>query len=193
MSNLNGYTQMNNTLLWALMQLPKRQQLVFWCLRIKSDYTTHESDPLSKKDIADFTSLHRSNVSRALKAMEESHWITRLDQKGHTYRWELSIAKLTNAEVHEFLQTSAPAPESQPEPTAEPQQEAVPPADRFEVETVNGKAVKALISGPRLYRYNEQKSDFETKPLYKGNWEIANGYSRYLSDADKLELQAHAC
>ena len=36
MSIKNGYTRINNTLLWAPLQLPKSQRLVFTCLRIES-------------------------------------------------------------------------------------------------------------------------------------------------------------
>ena len=183
MSIKNGYTQINNTLLWALMQLPKRQQLVFSCLRIESDYNTHLTKLLSVKDIANFTSLHRNHVSSALKLLETNCWITKIDRKGYAYIWELSIAKLTNAEVHEFLQ--APV-ESQPE---------APPVDRFITDTINDKTVKMLMLGPRVYRYNAAISDFEAKLLYTGDdaWEIANGHIDYLSEADKTELQAYAC
>lgn len=124
---------MNNTLLWALMQLPKRQQLVFSCLRIESDYNTHLTKLLSIKDIANFTSLHRNHVSSALKLLETNCWITKVDKKGYTYQWELSIVKLTNEEVHAFIHVS-PEADSQPEPSPE-----VSPADRFQIEAVFGR------------------------------------------------------
>ena len=104
MSIKSGYTQINNTLLWALMQLPRGQRLVFTCLRIESDYKTHLTDPLSIKDLVEFTGLKRQHVNNDLKALEKKGWITKIDRKGYIYQWELSIAKLTNAEVHEFLQ-----------------------------------------------------------------------------------------
>ena len=184
MSIKNGYTQINNTLLWALLQLPRGQQLVFTCLRIESDYNTHETDPLSVKDIAELTGLKRQHAHNDLRALEKSGWITKTDQKGYTYQWELSIAKLTNQEVHEFLQV--------PEPHPEPE---IPTVDRFVLDTLDGKSVKILNLGPRVYRYNAAISDFETKVVYKGDndWEVANGYTKHLSEADKVELQAYPC
>ena len=183
MSIKNGYTQINNTLLWASQQLPKGQRLVFMCLRIESDYKTHLTDPLSIKDLVEFTGLKRQHVNNDLKALEKKGWITKIDRKGYVYQWELSIAKLTNAEVYEFLQ----APVEFPQPEG-------PPVDRFITDMINDKAVKMLLLGPRVYRYNAAISDFEAKLLHKGDdaWEIANGHIDYLSEADKAELQAYA-
>ena len=176
---------MNNTLFMALLQLPKPQRLIFGHLRVESDYSTHLTKCLSIKDLVQLSSLKRQHVSNALIALEKKGWITKIDKKGYTYQWELSIVKLTNEEVHAFLQ--APV-EPQPEPE-------VPHVDRFITDTINDKAVKMLLLGPRVYRYNAEISDFEAKLLHKGDdtWEIANGHTAYLSEADKAELQAHAC
>ena len=48
MSIKKGYTKINNTLFWAVMQLPRAEQLVFACLRIESDYLTHVTDPFER-------------------------------------------------------------------------------------------------------------------------------------------------
>lgn len=178
---LKGYTQINNTLLWALMQLPKPQQHVFTCLRIESDYKTHVSNFLSIRDIIEFTGMKRPHINTALRNLEKKAWITMIDQKGYNYQWELSIAKLTNAEVCECVQA--------------PTKTDVQSDERFQVEEIDGKSVKVLTSGPRIYRYNNTIADFEIKALWKKEeaaWEIANGYADNLSDADKIELQSHA-
>ena len=180
MSIKNGYTKINNTLFWALMQLPKREQLVFTCLRIESDYTTHLTDPLSVKDIVEFTGIKRPHVGNALRNLEEKGWITKTEQKGYTYKWELSIAKLPNAEVYEFVESSVSETE-------------VSPTDRFQVEKVGDNLVKTLTLGPRIYRYNHAISEFEMKGLWKKDddaWETANGYADHLSETDKIELQS---
>ena len=195
----NGYTQINNTLLLALLQLPKRQTLVFGCLRINSDYQTHLSKPMSIKDIAEFTNLKRPHVNNSLNTLEAKGWITKVDKKGYAYQWELSIARLTNEQVYAFLNPSET--DTQTEIEFEQQQELDPkpevqPVDRFQLETVDGKQVKILLLGPRAYRFNDTISDFETKPSWKegdDGWELANGHSAYLSDSDKLELQSNAC
>ena len=193
MTITKGYTQINNTLFFALLQLPRGQQLVFGCLRINSDYTTHVSDPMSAKDICEFTGLKRQNINNDLKALEANGWITRIIQEGYTYQWELSIAKLTNEEVHEFLYGSET--DSQQELTFESQPKPeVKLADRFQLQTINGKKVQTLILGPHAYRYNEAISDFQIRSLWKGDdtWELANGHTKHLSDTDITELQAHA-
>ena len=195
----NGYTQINNTLLLALLQLPTGQRLVFGCLRINSDYKTHLSDSLSVKNIAELTGLKRQNVNNDLKALEAKGWIAKVDQEGYTYQWELSIAKLTNEEVYVLLNPSGTDTQTELEFETEIETEPTPevqPVDRFQLETVDGKQVKILLLGPRAYRFNDTISDFETKPSWKegdDGWELANGHSEYLSDADKLELQSYAC
>ena len=197
MTITKGYTQINNTLFFALLQLPRGQQLVFGCLRINSDYTTHVSDPMSAKDIVEFTGLKRQNINNDLKALEANGWITRIIQEGYTYQWELSIAKLTNEEAYAFLYGSETDTEQElnfdPKLAEEPKSE-VKPADRFIVETVDGKKAKTLLLGPHAYRYNEALSDFQIRALWKGEdaWELANGHTKLLSDTDITELQAHA-
>ena len=172
--------------------------MFFGCLRINSDYKTHLSDPLCVKNIVDFTGLKRQNVNNDLKTLEENGWITRVDQEGYTYQWELSIAKLTNEEVGAVLNPSEKDTQTEIEfeqQELEPKPE-VQPVDRFQLKTVDGKQVKILLLGPRAYRFNNAISDFETKPSWKeGNdgWELANGHAAYLSDADRSELQSYAC
>lgn len=192
MSIKNGYTQINNTLLCALMELPKWQRLTFTCLRVESDYRTHETDFLSVKSIVEFTGLKRQSVDIALRTLENKGWITKVDRKGYTYQWELSIAKLTNDEVHAFLYNQLEL-ELGPEPKPEPKSE-VPPVERFNVEDVDGKSVKTLNLGPRTYRYNGAIAEFEMRSLWKGEnaWETANGHAEHLSESDKIELQSYA-
>ena len=192
MSVKNGYTQINNTLLWALMQLPKSERITFTCLRIESDYRTHETNALKVKDIVEFTGLKRQSVDIALRSLEKKRWIVKIDKNGYRYQWDLSIARLTNAEVYEFLQTSTET-DSQREIEFAPQLEA-PPVDRFQVEEIDGKSVKVLNFGPRVYRYNNSIADFETKAAWKEDavWETANGQAQLLSEADKTELRSHA-
>ena len=162
----NGYTQINNTLLLALLELPKPQRLVFGCLKVNSDYTTHLSDSLCLKDIAKQTGLKRQNISNALIALEKKGWIAKIERKGYTYKWELSIVKLTNEEVNAFLHPSET--DTQTELEFEPQPERQPKellAERFQLEKVNGKSVKMLTLGPRMYRFNAGISDFEIRAL----------------------------
>ena len=195
MTITKGYTQINNTLLLALLELPKGQRLVFGCLRINSDYTNHVSNPMSVKNIVEFTGLKRQNINNDLKTLEETGWIAKVTQAGYTYQWELSIAKLTNEEVHTFLYPSEPDTQTElnfdanlePEPTTEPDT-----VHRYKVETIDGKQVKTLTLGPYAYRFNQAISDFQIKPLWKNDdaWEMANGHTKHLSDTDIFELHA---
>ena len=190
--HINGYVKINNTLLWECTQLPKPQQLIFLRLRIHSDYETHVSTPMKMKQLAELTGSDRANIFRAVKALEKAGWITRLDTGSkRVYQWELSIAKLTNQGVYEFLHAPKPIPEPQlelePEPEPTPELE---PEPAIAVVELNGQQVNILTHGPRSYRFNAEKQDFETKPLWKqDSWELANGHIEYISEDEKRELQ----
>ena len=190
--HINGYVKINNTLLWECTQLPKPQQLIFLRLRIHSDYETHVSTPMKMKQLVELTGSDRANIFRAVKALEKAGWITRLDTGSkRVYQWELSIAKLTNQGVYEFLHAPKPIPEPQlelePEPEPTPELE---PEPAIAVVELNGQQVNILTHGPRSYRFNAEKQDFETKPLWKqDSWELANGHIEYISEDEKRELQ----
>ena len=191
-----AYAKIENGILWKIGLLPKAQRLTFIQLKIHSDYATHITHPFSYKELVEKTGLDLRSVKMGIRGLEKSGWLTRILTKGYFYTWELTALKpigQADRENKAEPQTQAVTPASQvksePRDTPVTRESPVAPTNPFKIEEIDGQQVKVYSFAGRLYRFNTGLEAFETTMAWKNHWEIANGYTEYLTDAVKEELR----